>query len=177
MISQSMWDDWLDGSRGTIAVAAELAKFIEAQIAAFSIEASEYVRDQAPAVSEFCALPLYYGWTATIAIRPDGQVIQWSTDGEFEGCQPVGDRIWVLLALVSGSKRYPELKVLLPIREPEAVDCACREHPILTSGNIGCGECGGIGWLPGPVLAPPKRNMLQKLLHAWNRSAFGIAKP
>jgi hypothetical protein len=177
MNSESMWDDWLDGSSGAMAVSAELAKLLAARIEAFPVEALEFHQDQAPFVANFGALPLYYGWTTTIAIRPDGQMIQWSTDGQFEGIQPVDDRISVLLALNSGSKRYPELQALLPIREPWAVDCACREHPVFASGNIGCGKCGGIGWLPGPVQVPAKRTILQKLLDAWKRSALGIAKP
>jgi hypothetical protein len=75
MNSHSMWDDLLDGSRAASAVSAELAKFIEARIEAFSIEASKFHWDQAAAATKFSALPLYYAWTATIAIRPDGQMI------------------------------------------------------------------------------------------------------
>jgi hypothetical protein len=165
MKSEPIWDDWLDGSEGAIAVSAELASFIEARIEAFPIEVPEIHRDEAPFVARFGGLPLYYGWGATIAIRPDGQMVEWNTDG----CQPVLERMWVVAALITGSKRYPELKELLPVREPGAVDCSCREHPIFASGKLECGECGGIGWLPAPLQVPPKRSTLQKrqsLFHA-----------
>ena len=143
------------------------------RIEAFPIEALEFHRDQAPAVAELGALPLYYGWTATIAIRPDGQMIQWSTDGEFEGSQHVDDRIWVLLALTSGSKRYPELQALLPRRKPGAVDCACRAHPIFAARAIGCGECGGLGWLPPPPRVTRKRDIVQKMFDVWKQPQEG----
>jgi hypothetical protein len=62
--------------------------------------------------------------------------------------RPVEDRLWVLSALVAGIVRHPELRALLPVRPPDAIDCHCREHPLLASDKVLCGECGGIGWLP-----------------------------
>ena len=92
--------------------------------------------------------PLYLGWMETIGIRADGEMVSWSTEGDYSGLRPVEDRTWLLSALVCGVERYPELRALLPERPKEAVDCPCRKHPLLVSGKIRCGECGGIGWLP-----------------------------
>jgi hypothetical protein len=39
------------------------------------------------------------------------------------------DCLHVLSALSGASRHYAELSELLPEREPDAVDCACSEHP------------------------------------------------
>jgi hypothetical protein len=134
-----------------IAVPGELAAFVAARIAGFSAEAPEQLRWESPFVSEFSALPLYLGWTETIGIRADGELVRWSTEGEYSGVRPVEDRTWMLSALVSGAERHPELRALLPERPTEAIDCLCRKVPLLASGKVLCGECGGIGWLPASV--------------------------
>jgi hypothetical protein len=131
-----------------VVVPPEIAAFIAARVAGYPDEASDRLRWAAPSVAEFGALPLYLGWTETLGIRPDGAVVRWSTEGEYAGVRPVADRTWLLTALVEGARRYPELVALLPERTPGATDCACRNHPLVTSGKVLCGECGGIGWLP-----------------------------
>jgi hypothetical protein len=130
-----------------VAVSAELSAFIAARVAAFPAEAPGPLRCEAPFVAEFAALPLYLGWTETIGIRPDGEVVRWSSEGAYAGARPVQDRVWMLSALVEGAQRYPELAALLPERPSGAVDCPCRTHPLLASGQVLCGQCGGIGWL------------------------------
>jgi hypothetical protein len=74
-------------------------------------------------------------------------MVRWSTEGEYGGVRALEDATWVLPALVTGAKRYPELSVLLPQRPANAIDCACRDHPLLASGKVLCGRCGGLGWL------------------------------
>jgi hypothetical protein len=123
---------------------AEVAALISARIAAYATESSH-----SPYVARFSALPLYVGWTETIGLRPDGQVIRWRTEGEYDGVLPVEEHNnWLLAALVAGTKKYPELQTLLPVRGPDAVDCRCQSVPIFAAGKIMCSECGGLGWLP-----------------------------
>ena len=131
-----------------VSVPPELSAFIAARIARYPIEAPEQARWESPYVADFGALPLYLGWTETIGIRVDGELVSWSTEGEYAGVRSIEDRLWVLSALVVGMERYPELRRLLPERPTGAIDCRCSSHPRSASGEILCGECGGIGWLP-----------------------------
>ncbi len=124
-----------------------LSALIAARIAAYSADAPERLQWHAPYVAEFGALPLYAGWTETIGVRPDGQIVRWSTEGEYSGVRLVEERRWVLSALVTGTERYPELRALLPARPRDAVDCQCRNHPLFAPGKMLCGICGGVGWL------------------------------
>jgi hypothetical protein len=130
-----------------VEVSPELSAFIAARAAGFASEAPERRRWASPFVADFGALPLYLGWTETIGIRPDGEIVRWSTESEYLGVRPVQDSKWVLSALVTGAERYPELQALLPDRPPGAVDCPCRKEPMFASGKIQCGSCGGVGWL------------------------------
>jgi len=141
-----MWNA-IQGLAMRFAMPPELSAFLEARIVGYATEAQENLRWESRFVAEFAALPLYAGWTETIGIRPDGEVIRWSTEGDYPGVRPVVDWISVLSALVTGTTRHPELRLLLPERPPGAVDCWCRNHPLLASGQVLCGTCGGIGWL------------------------------
>jgi hypothetical protein len=125
----------------------ELSALIASRIARYSIEGPEHARDEALLVAASAALPLYRGWTETIGIRADGEMVAWSTESDYSGVRPVQERVWVLLSLVAGSERHPEPRALLPERPADAIDCRCQHHPVVTSGNVLCGECGGIGWL------------------------------
>jgi hypothetical protein len=133
-----------------------VSAFIGARVAAFSAETPERFRWHAPYVADFGALPLYVGWTETIGIRPDGQVVRWSTEDEYAGVRSVEEGKWMLSALVAGTERYPELRALLPERPRDAVDCQCRNHPLFGPGKVLCGSCGGVGWLvPESQAEPP----------------------
>jgi hypothetical protein len=131
-----------------VSISSEMAAFIADRIAGYSVEAPKQLRWQSPFVGEFAALPLYLGWTETMAIRADGELVSWSTEGDYAGVRHVEDRITVLSALVAGVERHPELRALLPERPPDASECPCRKHPLLASGKLLCGYCGGMGWLP-----------------------------
>jgi hypothetical protein len=121
---------------------------ILARIASFASDSPQKLRWLVPYVKTFGALPLYHGWTETIGIRPDGEVIERSTEDEYEGHRPVEERTWILISLVTGARHYPELRSLLPVREPGAIDCPCRSVRLLASGEVICGDCCGLGWLP-----------------------------
>ncbi len=157
-----------------VPVSAEIAAQIASFIAAFPARAPEELRWLASYVATFDALPLYLGWTETIGIRPSGEIVRWSTEGDYAGTRPVDDWSWVLTALVKGADRYPELRPLLPVRGTDAIDCTCRAIPLCVSGNVGCAECGGLGWLPAAgspafrsrALAPPRTV-------TWYRRLFG----
>jgi hypothetical protein len=133
-----------------VAVPSDLAAFIAARIAAYESEATEpYHRWESPSVAEFAALPLIRHWFETYGIRADGEIVRWSTDGPepYSGTKPVEERYDWLSALVEGSRRYPELKALLPVRGPSAVDCQCVGLPMFAPGKGICPECCGLGWV------------------------------
>jgi hypothetical protein len=123
-------------------------------VGAFSSEAPEQLRWEAPYVAEAAALPLYLGWTETIGIRADGEIIRWSTEGDYPGVQPVEDRYLWLTALVDGSRRYPELRALLPTRPAGAVDCRHLTIPLFAEGKVFCPECYGLGWVRAAIAEP-----------------------
>jgi hypothetical protein len=138
-----------------VAVSPELSDWIAARIARYADEAPEpYQKWEAPDVVAFAALPLIRHWFETFGLRADGEIVRWHTDGPapYPGVKPVDDRIDRLSALVAGARRYPELRSLLPSREPGSVDCPCIGHAVFASGQIICPECGGLGWVgrPGP---------------------------
>jgi hypothetical protein len=130
-------------------ITSKMAKMITARIASLP-------RD-APEVDGAWALPLYSDIGGVIGIRPDGTLVEWTRDGGGRDVRPVDDRIWVLIALVAGARRYPELQPLLPVRRPGAVDCVCRTIPKCVSGLIYCGQCGGMGWLATGESGPSGR--------------------
>ena len=132
-----------------VTVPPELSAWLAARVAAFPSEAPEGLRWEAPYVAESGALPLYCEWTETIAIRPDGEFVRWSTEGEYAGVKPVEERYLWVSALVIACRRYSELHVLLPARPPGAVDCDHFGHPLFTEYKVICSKCCGLGWLVG----------------------------
>jgi hypothetical protein len=122
-----------------IPLSAEVSRLIADRVVRFQVDAPDRVNWLVGYVAEFGALPLYAGWIETIGIRPDGQFIRWSTEGEYAGALPLEDTDWVVTALVAGVELYPELRSLLPQRGPEAVDCPCRAHPLFSFGKLRCG--------------------------------------
>jgi hypothetical protein len=133
-----------------VAVDSNLSAFIAARIAGYACEAMEpFHRAESSSVTEHRALPLIRHWFETYGIRADGEIVRWSTDGPepYSGTKSVEERYDWLSALVEGSWKYPELKVLLPIRGPEAVDCQCVGQPHFAPGKVICPECCGLGWV------------------------------
>jgi len=130
-------------------VSPEDCAFIAARILAFGSEAPPERRWLLPFVEEFGALPLYLGWTETLGILPDGSLVRWSTESEYSGLRPVTNQADASVALVEGSRRYPELAHLIPKRPAHATTCtACAgtgRAPV-PSGELIC-ACGGTGWV------------------------------
>ncbi len=124
------------------------AAFISARIAAFASEAPPEWRWQLPYIERFGALPIYPGWTETLALAPDGSLVRWSTESECDGVRPIENERDARLVLVQCARRYPELQHLLPRRPPHATTCAgCggTGSPVPSNPDIIC-ECGGLGW-------------------------------
>jgi hypothetical protein len=96
------------------------------------------------------ALPIGWSMWADYYLRPNGEVVVVGQDLDHPDADSVySDRLRVLGTLVWGSERYPELRELLPPREPGATDCRCVGYPeFFGRGKVICPECGGVGWLP-----------------------------
>jgi hypothetical protein len=93
-----------------------------------------------------------------VALRPDGNVVSFLWD-EPHGLKVQNDVLWRNRALYQGSRKYPELTVLVPARPPEAEDCpqcggSGTPRLALEAGieNLVC-SCGGLGWVLPPALA------------------------
>ncbi|OWK36032.1 hypothetical protein FRUB_08595 [Fimbriiglobus ruber] len=85
-------------------------------------------------------------------LRPNGDVVVVGEDYDHPEVDTVySDRSNVMKLLVWGSKRYPKLGELIPVRPPGAVDCPCRAIPIFAEGKVLCSKCGALGWLAPTV--------------------------
>jgi hypothetical protein len=99
------------------------------------------------------ALPLFFDWTAFMALRLDGQVVWVPYDDEPFEIEVLQDERLRNLGLFQGTKLHPDLAFLIPRRPADAIDCPdCRGTGKLThlSVRILC-SCGGVGWLPRNV--------------------------
>ena len=118
----------------------------------------EYLASEDPAVDwvraavrEHEFLPLYVGWLSTLGIRPNGSWVRWDHEDDPTPIKPLANLFLQRMALCEGTKKYPELSVLLPPRPESAHTCeVCggtgdvRGHPKMIC------QCGGIGWvIPG----------------------------
>jgi hypothetical protein len=96
------------------------------------------------------ALPIGGSMWADYYLRANGAVVIVGEDFDHPEVDSVySDWRRVLPVLVWGSRRYPELRELLPVRTPHAVDCRCRAIPMFAEGKVLCPECGGLGWVQG----------------------------
>jgi hypothetical protein len=96
------------------------------------------------------ALPIGGSMWAEYYLCPNGEVVIVGQDLDHpDGVNVNTDPLRLLMMLVWGSERYPELRELLPTREPGATDCQCLQHlTIFGPGKVICSICGGVGWLP-----------------------------
>ncbi len=112
------------------------------------------------------ALPLWSDMGGCIAITPDGTFVyyDWNTSNISEENNPA----WRLLTLVSGSKQYPELRVLLPKKTEDAEHCSmCKGTGYLVvkdhvCNNIVCGKCFGLGWVTDDIISLSQRLEVEK---------------
>jgi hypothetical protein len=96
------------------------------------------------------ALPILPDWSGCLALRPDGSMVYF--DDETGKTTEESDQQFKTLALVNGSEKYPELRVLLPTRGENANDCEdCQgTGRYIFEGQVVeqafCGTCWGLGW-------------------------------
>ncbi len=104
-------------------------------------------------VAQEKVLPLCWDMGGVIVINTDGDVLSYSWD---DTVQPkvVNDSRLRNVALLQGSMRHPELKVLLSPKPLDAQTCSfCGGTGIApyagkTSGGTILCYCGGLGWVP-----------------------------
>jgi hypothetical protein len=96
-------------------------------------------------------LPLYVGWTAFYGLRLDGEIVLVPTEEEGNP-QPEFDERLRRMAIFRGTKKYPDLKPLVPERPADALSCTHCEGwgridiPGIEADTLVC-YCGGLGWL------------------------------
>jgi hypothetical protein len=103
------------------------------------------------------ALPIFSDMSGYIAIRPDGSFVFWGGEGtDFENeIEPVFQAI----ALISGSREYPELQELIPKRTDDAkpcLDCKGTGKAFILdihSHVFICGKCLGLGWINQEIVS------------------------
>lgn len=103
------------------------------------------------------ALPIFSDISGHIAIRPDGSFVFWrGDDTDFED---LSEPVFQTIALISGSKKYPELQELIPKRTDNAKPCLdCKETgKALVSGHHSdvfiCWKCLGLGWVDQEIVS------------------------
>jgi hypothetical protein len=102
---------------------------------------------------EMHVLPLYVGWTHALAINAELEIIAFSHEDLDEPARVETDLAMKNLALVAGSRSYPELLPLWQVRPVGAKDCpecsGTGKHPITVKPQFAaiiC-SCGGAGWI------------------------------
>jgi hypothetical protein len=97
-------------------------------------------------------VPLYFGWTEVVGIRPDGALVRWAAEPEYDydGVKPIDDPSWCALALVRAVEDHPVLASLMPARPGEVPDChTCAgtgRNPGWHEKGVIC-DCSGLGWV------------------------------
>jgi len=104
-------------------------------------------RGSAALASRLGVLPVYEGWTGVFALTLSGEIIFVDEEVGPPYRQPEEDLVWLAIALVRASSRYPELAGLLPIRPSGRPDCP-KCHGAGKVQTFSCGGCGELGWMP-----------------------------
>jgi hypothetical protein len=131
---------------------------VERRIDEFIEESPSNRPDVRKAVARLDVLPLFFDWTAFMALGPDGLVVWVPYDNEPGDVEPVHEEQVRNMGLFQGARLHPGLAFLVPSRPTDAIDCpVCggtgrvtfpegRKH---LSDVIIC-SCGGLGWTPPP---------------------------
>lgn len=132
-----------------VAVTNDESAYIAERVRSFCTEAVAEWQWQVEFVRQFEALPLFLGWTETLGIQPDGSLVRWSTEGEYQDLRSIDRQVDVNLALLQCARRHPNLVRLIPQPPSDAVVCAqCHgtgrvnhsDDPLICA-------CGGAGWV------------------------------
>jgi hypothetical protein len=156
------WKGWIgrDRRRENILLPVDLTadqrEQIEKRIVEFLEDTTFIHADSHEAVARVHALPLFYDWTAVMALRPDGQIIWIPYDNEPEDVEIINDERLRNFGLFQSARLHPDLPFLVPSRPADAIDCPdCRGTGKLAfppgrehlAEKVVC-SCGGTGWLP-----------------------------
>src|SRR5437016_5887753 len=68
------------------------------------------------------ALPVYSDMSGSLCVTPDGMILFY--DSESGQVTPMTDERWCIIAAVSASEHYPDLRELLPARPSTAKSCS-----------------------------------------------------
>jgi hypothetical protein len=129
---------------------------IETRIAEFIKASSSPYAHFYGVIARLNVLPLFFDWTAFIALRLDGQIVLVPYDDEPGEVEVIQKERVRNLGRFQGTKLHPELQFLVPPRPADAIDCPdCRgtgklpfskgsEH---LADTVIC-SCGGVGWVP-----------------------------
>ena len=129
---------------------------IERRIAEFIDDSSSVYARAYATIARVNALPLFFDWTAFMALRWDCQIVWVPYDDEPGEIEIIPEERLRNLGLFQGTRLHPDLQFLLPPRPPDATDCPdCRgtgklpfpESSKHLADKVIC-SCGGIGWLP-----------------------------
>lgn len=129
---------------------------VERRIAEFIADSSSVYAYAFGAIARLNGLPLYFDWTAFMALLLDGQIVWISYDNEPGDIEVVQEERVRNMGLFQACKLHPELQFLVPPKPTDAIDCPdCRGMGRLPfpPGSEHVAErlicyCGGIGWLP-----------------------------
>ena len=95
----------------------------------------------------FHALPVYADMGGSFLLMPSREIHFAPDEPAIESLEPVRDKNWQLVALLSAAEKYSSLSFLLPIRPESEPNCtACEGSGKFPSTSIRCGECFGLGW-------------------------------
>ncbi len=118
-----------------IDLSASQREQLERRIAEFIEDSTSVYAHAHGAIARVNALPLFFGWTAFIALRPDGQIVLVPYDDEPGDVEVIREDRLRNLGLCQGTKLHPKLQFLLPTRPTGAIDCS---------------DCRGTGKVPFP---------------------------
>lgn len=96
---------------------------VETRIAEFIGDSSSLFAYAFGAIARLNGLPLYFDWTAFMALLPDGQIAWVPYDNEPGDIEAVQEERVRNLGLFQATKLHPDLQFLLPTRPSDAIDC------------------------------------------------------
>jgi hypothetical protein len=129
---------------------------VETRIEEFISDSTSIYAHVRGAIARKNVLPLFFDWTAFMALTQGGQVVWVPYDEEPGEIETVRDERLRNIGLFRGTELHPELHFLLPVKPSDAIECHhCRGMGPLAfpQGHEHISEvvicyCGGIGWLP-----------------------------
>jgi hypothetical protein len=143
-----------------VTIRPELKQQIETRIKEFLNSTEPDQLDLRHIAAKLNVLPLLLDMGGCFAIRPEGEIISFAWEEE-EDFRVEKDQRIQNTSLYQGSKKYPELTELIPLRSSEDKECPhCKGTGTLAINaelrveNILC-YCGGLGWLPKEDEASP----------------------